>query len=251
MITSARRGATLVVTVARPRSRNALTRATIAELTRAFASLPADVRAVVLTGAGRTFVSGGDLRELRGVNDRATTLAFCDEGRAMCDAIEDASAPVLCAIEGHALGGGAELACASDIRVMAEDAVLGFRQTRMGVTTAWGTWSRLAAELGPSRAAELVLTARDLSAREALHLGLVQRTAAPGGALDVALLVAEEIAAGAPRAASAVKELLRAARRSPELRALERERFVETWTSDDHARAVEAWFAGQPPRWGG
>ncbi|HRH00231.1 MAG TPA: hypothetical protein PLR99_28505, partial [Polyangiaceae bacterium] len=59
------------------------------------------------------------------------------------------------------------------------------------------------------------------------------------------------IAAGAPRAGSAVKELLRAARRSPELRALERERFVETWTSDDHARAVEAWFAGQPPRWGG
>ncbi len=251
MITASRRGTTLVLTVDRPRSKNALTRATIAELTRAFSALPSDVRAVVLTGAGGTFVSGGDLRELRGVNDHATTRAFCDEGRAMCDAIEEASAPVLCAIEGHALGGGAELACAADLRVMAEDAVLGFRQTRMGVTTAWGTWARLAAELGPSRAADLVLTARDLTAREALDLGLVQRTAAPGGALAEALVVAGEIAAGAPRAASAVKELLRASRRSPELRALERERFVDTWTSDDHARAVEAWFEGRPPRWGG
>lgn len=250
MITSARRGATLVLTIDRPRSKNALSRATIAELTRAFSTLPAGVRAVVLTGAGGTFVSGGDLRELRGVQDRPTTLAFCDEGRAMCDALEDAAAPVVCAIEGHALGGGAELACAADLRVMAEDAVLGFRQTRMGVTTAWGTWSRLAADLGPSRAADLLFTARDLTAAEAHALGLVQRTSAPGAALDAALLLADQLAAGAPQAAAGVKALLRASRRSPELRALERERFVETWTSDDHARAVEAWFEAQPPRWG-
>ncbi len=249
MITRAHVGTVMVVTVDRPRAKNALTRAAVAELTRTFAELPAGVRAVVLTGAGGTFVSGGDLRELRGVADRPTTLAFCDEGRAMCDAIEDAAVPVLCAIEGFALGGGAELACACDLRVMATDAVLGFRQVRMGVTTAWGTFSRLAADLGAARAADLVLTARDLGASEALALGVVQRTSAPGAALEVALALAVEVSRGAPQAIAGVKALTRGARRVPELRAQERELFVTTWTSEDHAEAVEAWFAGRTPAW--
>lgn len=242
------RGSVLVVTVDRPAAKNALDGVTIDGLARVFRRLSSEVRAVVLTGAGGTFVSGGDLRELESIRDRGTTEAFCDRGRAMCDAIEEASVPVLCAIEGFALGGGAELACACDVRVAASDAKVGFLQVRMGVTTAWGTYGRLVAQLGTGLTAELVLSGRVLAAEEAHRVRLVEHVVASGHAKDRAIKLAEEMALGAPLAIAYTKELSLIARRSAELRAVERERFVETWLSDDHAEAVRAFFEKRPPR---
>lgn len=249
MIREERRGPSLVVTVDRPEAKNALDGASLDALTRRFRELPNDVRAVVVTGGSGTFVSGGDLKELRHVADRETTLALADRGRAMCDAIEEANVPVLAAIEGYALGGGAELAVACDLRVMAEDAIFGFRQTRMAVSPAWGTFSRLVAQVGSARAAEVFYTAENHDARSALARGLVEHLAPRGAALEEALRLAAEIAKGAPGAIAAVKGLALVSRRSEALRALEREHFVATWLSRDHAEAVTAWFEKRPPHW--
>jgi enoyl-CoA hydratase len=250
VIREERRGSSLVVTVDRPQAKNALDGACLDTLTRLFRQLPTEVRAVVVTGGSGTFVSGGDLKELRHVADRETTLSLADRGRAMCDAIEEAKVPVLAAIEGYALGGGAELAVACDLRVMAKDAIFGFRQTRMGVSPAWGTFSRLVAQVGSARAAEVFYTAENHDAESALARGLVEHVAPPGRALDHALGLATEIAKGAPEAIAAVKGLALLSRRSEALRALEREHFVTTWLSRDHAEAVSAWFEKRPPRWG-
>jgi len=250
-------GRVLVVTVDRPAAKNALDAATVDKLRRLFEGLARNaegsprkraIRAVVLTGAGGTFVSGGDLRELQAVRDRATTEDFCDRGRAMCDAIEDAFVPVVCAIEGFALGGGAELACACDVRVAASDAKIGFLQVRMGVTTAWGTYSRLVAQVGAGTAADVVLGGRLIGADEARALRLVEHVAPMGTARAQAVALADDIARGAPLAIGYVKELSRMARRNADLRALERERFVESWLSEDHAEAVQAFFDKRPPR---
>ncbi len=250
MIRRERRGPSLVVTVDRPEAKNALDGASLDTLTQLFRELPSDVRAVVVTGGSGTFVSGGDLKELRHVTCRETTLTLADRGRVMCDAIEEANVPVIAAIEGYALGGGAELAVACDLRVMAKDAIFGFRQTRMGVSPAWGTFSRLVAQVGSARAAEVFYTAENHDAESALARGLVEHIAPHGGALDQALGLAAEIAKGAPEAVAAVKGLALLSRRSDALRAMEREHFVTTWLSHDHAEAVTAWFEKRPPYWG-
>ncbi len=250
MIREERQGPSLVITVDRPAAKNALDGSSLDTLTRLFRELPTDVRAVIVTGGSGTFVSGGDLKELRSVNDRETTLELADRGRAMCDAIEDAKVPVVAAIEGYALGGGAELAVACDLRVMAKDAIFGFRQTRMGVSPAWGTFSRLVAQVGSARAAEVFYTAENLDAQAALARGLVEHIAPQGGAIERALSLTSEIARGAPEAIAAVKGLALLSRRSEALRALEREHFVATWLSRDHAEAVTAWFEKRPPLWG-
>jgi enoyl-CoA hydratase len=241
-------GRVLVLTIDRPASRNALDGETMRELSTRFSSLAADVRAVVLTGASGTFVSGGDLRELSEVSDRASTEAFCDLGRQMCDAIEDAKVPVIAAIEGFALGGGAELACACDLRVAAADATLGFFQAKMAVTTAWGTFARLVAFVGVGRATDLLYRAHALSGLEALEMGLVEHVSARGEALASSVAMADDMARGARAALAGTKELATLARRSPELRELERRRFVETWLSPDHREAVAAFLEKRAPR---
>jgi len=241
-------GRVLVLTIDRPASRNALDGTTIRELSARFGALPDDVRAVVLTGASGTFVSGGDLRELSEVSDRASTEAFCDLGRQMCDAIEDARVPVLAAVEGFALGGGAELACACDLRVVASDATLGFFQAKMAVTTAWGTFARLVAYVGVGRATDLLYRAHALSGLEARALGLVEHVTATGEARATAIAMADELSRGARAALAGTKELATRAKRSAELRDLERRRFVETWLSADHREAVAAFLEKRTPR---
>ncbi len=247
MLRTEAKGEILIATVDRPSARNALDLATITEVTRLFQELPPGVRAVVLTGGSGTFVSGGDLRQLRGRAGLEETELFCDVGRAMCDSLEDCGVPVIAALEGSAIGGGAELAMACDLRIMASDAMLAFRQARMGVTTAWGTFARLVATCGAGRAADLLYSAGTFGGLEAQAGGLVESVTPPGRALETAIARGNEIARGAPLAVRGLKDLVRAARRDQALRALERERFIATWTSADHAEAVEAYFEKRPP----
>ena len=244
-------GRVLVLELDRPEAKNALDRATITALSAILHAVPSDVRGLVVTGGGGTFVSGGDLRELRDVRDRETTERFCDFGRDMCDRLEDLPIPVVAAIEGHALGGGAELACACDTRVAGESAKIGFVQVRMGVTTAWGTYARLVAQVGVAVATELLLGARAHSAEEARARGLVEHVVPSGTARARAVALAEAMSRGAPLAVAYVKELARVAKRNAALRAKERERFVETWLSPDHAEAVAAFFEKREPTFRG
>jgi len=248
-----RRADVAVWTIDRPEARNALDHATLEALANAVRDAAADraLRAVVLTGAGETFISGGDLRELRDKSTRADAERFSDLGFDLLSALEDLPCPVVCALAGAAIGGGAELAIACDVRIAARGAVLAFKQVRMGVTTAWGTVPRLVALVGSGRAARLLYTARAVDADEAYAMGLVDAVVEPGEALAVALRWVEDIAAGAPEAVRGMKRLVRsAARANDETRALERALFAQTWSGPDHAEAVEAYFARRAPVFG-
>jgi len=252
-----RRGANAEVavwTLSRPEAKNALDSATFAALGRALADAGDDatLRAIVLTGAGDTFVSGGDLRELRTATTSEQAARLADAGRLVCDAIARLPLPVIAALPGAAIGGGAELATACDLRVADVRATVCFKHARMGVTTAWGILPKLVGMVGHGAATRLLLAAVEVDAREALTMGLVDAVTEDGGCVELAVAWGLEVAKGAPLATAALKALLREAiDPAAGVRASERERFIATWTSEDHKDAVEAFFGSRAPSWTG
>jgi enoyl-CoA hydratase len=250
-----RRDGVEIWTLDRPQARNALDAATFEQLTGAIARAATDsaLRAIVLTADGDTFAAGGDLRELRGATSAVDAARLADLGLRVCDGLASLAVPVIAALPGAAIGGGAELAVACDLRVAAPRASLCFKHAQMGVTTAWGVLPRLVSLAGAATASRLLLTAQTVDAAEALRLGLFDALSGegPGASVDLALQWAADVVRAAPLAVAGMKALLRDATRSGELSRLERERFVATWASADHADAVEAFFERRPPRWTG
>jgi enoyl-CoA hydratase len=252
MLVVERQGAVAIWTIARPQAKNALDHATLGELIDAVSEVARDrsVRAVVLTGDGHTFVSGGDLRELRGKNSPQDAERFSDLGWDLTRAMSELPVPIVCAMPGPAIGGGAELALACDMRVADLRAKISFKQVRMGVTTAWGTVPRLVALVGAGTAARLLYTSHEVAAAEAKLLGLVDEVTENGLARTTALAWASDIAEGSPRAVAEMKRLLReTVATSRDVRALERQLFVDTWSGADHTEAVEAYFERRTAKW--
>ena len=252
MLVVERQGAIVIWTIDRPQAKNAVDHATLSDLIEAVAEAERDrsVRAAVLTGAGHTFVSGGDLRELRDKNTPQDAEGFSDLGWELTRAMAELPFPIVCALPGPAIGGGAELALACDMRVADVRAKFSFKQVRMGVTTAWGTVPRLVSLVGSGTAARLLYTAHDVFAAEAKLLGLVDEVTENGLARTTALAWASDIAEGSPRAIAEMKRLVRETTRTArDVRALERQLFVETWSGADHAEAVEAYFDHRPTEW--
>lgn len=250
-----RRGGIGVWTLDRPHARNALDTSTFVNLQKAVYEATTDptLRAVVLTADGDVFAAGGDLRELRKALDADAAERLAEVGRIACEGIATLDLPVIAALPGPAIGGGAELAVACDLRVAAPGASLCFKHAHMGVTTAWGIFPRLVSIAGHGGASRALLTGQTLGAAECLHLGLVDAVSGPepGAVLELAIAWAQDVERGAPLAVAGMKALLREAAASEGLLALERQRFVQTWTSSDHRDAVEAFFEKRAPRWRG
>ncbi len=253
MLRVANEGSLVIWTLDRPETKNALDAATMDALHFAIVAAQQNtgLRAAILTGANGAFASGGDLNELRGKTSRADAESLSDRGDGLCRALEDLAVPIICVLPGPALGGGAELAMACDLRVAEAGSTIGFVQSRMGVTPAWGTTSRLLSIVGSSRASRLLLTAAPVTADQAQALGLVDEVTQQGGGIDIARAWVHAITQCSPTATARTKALLVHARRGPyeRVRPKEREAFVDTWTGPDHVDAVEAYFERRRPRW--
>jgi enoyl-CoA hydratase/carnithine racemase len=172
-------GRVLVMTVDRPHARNALAASTMEELDDHLAALEGreDVHCAVITGAGEhAFISGGDLKELESRRDQAFATGMAHSMRTSLDRIATLPIPVIAAINGAALGGGAEVAIACDFRVACDDARVGFTQALLGLMPAWGGIERLAASTGRSRALYLLTTGRAINGSEAFAWGLVEES---------------------------------------------------------------------------
>lgn len=164
-----------VVTINRPQARNAIALDTMDELDKAIDGA-AGARALVITGAGdRAFVSGGDLKELAALRTVEQATAMANRMREVCDNLERFPGPVIAALNGHALGGGAEIAVAADIRIAADDIKIGFNQVALAIMPAWGGAERLSRLVGRGRALLLAGSGEILSAADAERLGLVDR----------------------------------------------------------------------------
>jgi enoyl-CoA hydratase/carnithine racemase len=199
-----------VVTLNRPETRNALNTALLNSLIATLNVLATDLslRCMVITGAGdKAFCAGADLKERLGLTaeERTRHTAMIDEA---ATALERFPVPVIAAIRGFALAGGAELATACDLRVISGDGAMGLPEVRVGVFPGAGGVIRLPRLIGAGRARDLLFTGRRVGAAEALAIGLVDRVVANEKVLPVALAVAEEIAMGAPLAIRAMKQAL-------------------------------------------
>jgi enoyl-CoA hydratase len=187
-------GRVAVVTIRRPERRNAVDAPTAAALADAFRRFDVDDEAfvAVLQGEGGTFCAGADLKAISaGEGNRVQEGGDGPMGPTRMRLAK----PVIAAIEGHAVAGGMELVLWCDLRVMADDAVLGVFCRRFGVPLVDGGSVRLARLVGQSRALDLLLTGRALPAAEALAIGLANRVVPRGQALTAALALAEELAA--------------------------------------------------------
>jgi len=201
-----------VVALARPSVLNALSRGLCLELTDCFSalrSLPADqVRAVILTGRGRAFCSGADLKERRDL-DRdewpSHHLAF----EHLSDALWSFPAPLIVAVNGPALGGGCELVLHGDVVLVSESAWFALPEVGIGIIPGMGGTQLLPARIGYLRAAEMLLTARRVAAAEAVTWGLATATCGTADCLEASLEIASGIAARPPQATRAAKEALR------------------------------------------
>ena len=182
-----------IVTIDRPGVRNAVDVPAAQALAEAFRRFDDDDAALVgvLTGAGGTFCAGADLKAVAAGEQRDFSP---DADGPMGPTRMHLSKPVIAAIEGHAVAGGLELALWCDLRVVAEDAVLGVFCRRFGVPLIDLGTIRLPRLIGHSRAMDLILTGRSVPAKEAILIGLANRVAPGGKALDAALELAEEIA---------------------------------------------------------
>ncbi|MET9830809.1 enoyl-CoA hydratase/isomerase family protein [Streptomyces sp. NPDC006385] len=221
-----------VVTIDRPHARNAIDPATMGELEKALDAAEG-ATALALTGAGeKAFVSGGDLKELARLRTEREASDMALRMRALCDRIAAFPGPVLAALNGHALGGGAEVAVAADIRVAAEDIRIGFNQTKLAIVPAWGGAERLARLVGPGRALLLAGTGRVLDAREAERVGLVDLVLPRAGFRDGWREVARGLATAQARE---IKHLTTGTRAPREAAAA----FARLWVSEDHWQAAE------------
>ena len=204
------------ITIDRPEKMNALNLATIAELEQAFATVAAEaaVRAVVVTGAGeKAFVAGADIGELAAL-DPIAGREYGRRGQALFRAIELSPKPVIAAINGHALGGGLELALACSFRIAAEHAKLGQPEVKLGLIPGYGGTQRLPRLIGAGRALEMLLTGEPITAPAALACGLVNAVVPAAELLSRAETLAAKAAANAPLA---VRLCLEAVRRGLEM----------------------------------
>ena len=190
------------VTVDRPKVLNALNMATMQELKQAFAAIKddADVRVVILTGAGeKAFVAGADIGELA-QHSPVSAKEYTHKGQAVVDAIENLGKPVIACINGFALGGGCELAMACTMRLASENAKLGQPEVKLGLIPGYGGTQRLPRLVGRGIAMQLVLTGEMISAQEAHRIGLVNEVVPAGELIARAEAIAAKIIANAPLA---------------------------------------------------
>jgi enoyl-CoA hydratase len=245
-------GDVAIVTIDRPEVRNAIGFATVNEFHTALDDVAASPAAVlVVRGSGdRAFVSGGDLKELAAVRTHDDAVDMARRVRRLLDRIASFPVPVIAAMNGHALGGGAEVAIAADIRIAADDIKFGFNQVTLGIMPAWGGAERLAHVIGRGRAMLAIATGELYDASTAQSLGLIDIVVPRGSFDEEWRALAKRLAALAPGTTRAIKAVVAAAvpAHHPELEADATAEFARLWTADAHWAAVDALESKRRPQ---
>jgi len=239
-------GRVLTITLNRPGSMNAINAGISNGLRWAVKRLNEDVELTVgvLTGAGRGFCAGMDLKAFSRGEDIGPFMEFVVNG---------AQKPLIAAVEGFALAGGLEMALSCDLIVAARGAKLGIPESKVGLFAAGGGLLRLPRRVGYSKAMEMAITGDPISAEEAYELGLVARLSEVGSAVDTAIELAQRIARNAPLAVAASKKLVRATVGSTESEFWEIQRPFQqmVFTSQDAKEGPRAFAEKRPPEWSG
>lgn len=244
-----------LLTLNRPQALNALNAATLDELARAIAQVAGDAaaRVLIVTGAGeKAFVAGADISEMQGLSAEQA-LEFSAAGMRVMHALEALPLPVIALVNGYALGGGCELAMACDWIIASDRAVFGQPEVNLGIPPGFGGTQRLTRLVGRARALELVTTARQVKADEALAIGLVTRVVPAAELREAGLAVARGILGKAPVAVRLAKQ---AVQRGQDLDlanacAHESSLFALAFATADQKEGMRAFVEKRAPRFRG
>ncbi len=247
-------GGVALVTIDRPEALNALSFAVLTGLEEAFTALKLDssVRAVILTGKGKAFVAGADIKGLA-VLDCAGARELALRGQRIYGLIDDFPHPVIAAVNGFALGGGCELALACDLRIASDRAKAGQPEVNLGVLPGYGGTQRLGRLIGWSNAKYLVFTGEIIGAERALAMGLFNEVVAPEALLPRCREIAAAILAKAPIAVSYCKQAMNFGAEATLAQGIahEAELFALAFATADQKEGMRAFFEKRPPRFQG
>jgi enoyl-CoA hydratase/carnithine racemase len=251
-ITLAREESWALITLNRPPA-NAISEQLITEVNAALTSVQTDdsVRAVIITGAGdRIFCGGADLGSAFSGGDIEQFIRF---GNSVMRKIEHFPKPVIAAINGHATGGGMEIAMACHLRLMKETARMGQTESNLGIIPGYGGTQRLPRLIGRTKALEFLLLGTQIPAAECLALRLVNRLSKEGETLNDARALARQLGKRAPLATSAIIKAVDEGLEAPMAKSIdiELEQFLPTLRSEDAAEGIQAFFAKREPQFKG
>lgn len=235
-----------IATVNRPKALNALNSEVLNDLNTLLDEIAADpeIRVLVLTGSGeKAFVAGADIGEMSTLT-KAEGEAFGKKGNDVFRKLETLPIPAIAAVNGYALGGGCELAMACDIRLCSDMAVFGQPETGLGITPGFGGTQRLARLVGPGMAKQLIYSARNIKADEALRIGLCNAVYPAEELMPAAEKLAETIAKNAPIAVRACKKAINEGLEMPmdEAVALEEKLFGSCFETADQKEGMQAFL---------
>jgi enoyl-CoA hydratase len=247
-VTSQQEGAILTLTLNRPEALNALNAQVLDDLDRALNAVDLNaVRCIIVTGAGeKAFAAGADIAAMANMQPEEAAT-FSRRGNEVFRRIETFPLPTIAAVNGYALGGGCELAMACDIRLCGENAVFGQPEVTLGITPGFGGTQRLMRLVGMGKAKELIFSARNVKAPEALEMGLVNGVYPAEELLPAAKKLAARIAKNAPIAVRACKAAMNEGIDLPvdEAVGAEVREFSECFATEDQKRGMEGFLNKQ------
>jgi enoyl-CoA hydratase/carnithine racemase len=251
-LTLAREETYAVITLNRPPA-NAISEQLITEVNAALNALQTDdsVRVIILTGAGdKIFCGGADLASAFSGGDIEQFIRF---GNSVMRKIERFPKPVIAAINGHAMGGGMEMAMACHLRLMTDSARMGQTESNLGIIPGYGGTQRLPRLIGRTKALEFLLLGTQIPAAECLTLGLVNRLSKEGETLSDAKALARQLGKRAPLATAAIIKAVDEGLEAPMAKSIdiELEQFLPTLRSEDAAEGIQAFFAKREPQFKG
>lgn len=247
-----KKGLIAVATINRPKALNALNSEVLTDLDELVSAVKADadIRALVITGSGeKAFVAGADIGEMSTLTKEGGE-AFGKHGNNVFRAIETLPIPTIAAVNGFALGGGCELSMACDIRICADTAVFGQPETGLGITPGFGGTQRLARLVGMGMAKQLVYSALNIKADEALRIGLVNAVYPQAELMENVMKLANKIAKNAPIAVRHCKKAINEGISKPidEAVAVEEKLFGDCFETHDQVEGMQCFLSREKPK---
>jgi len=243
------RGAIGLITLNRPQALNAINAGLIGEIVQAIDAFEADaaIGAMVITGSDKAFAAGADVKEMA---DLGFVEAYVGDYAAALERVARARKPIIAAVDGYCLGGGAELAMMCDIIVAAESAKFGQPEITLGIMPGIGGTQRLPRAVGKAKAMDLILTGRMMDAEEAERSGLVSRVVAADDLMEEAMAIADKIAGYSRPIVMMAKESVNRAFETPlgEGIRFERRLFHATFATEDQKEGMQAFADKRTPR---
>ena len=239
------------VTINRPKKLNALNSEVLDELEHVFKDIQSDedIAAVIITGAGeKAFVAGADIKELRAL-DGESAEQTSQKGQRVFQLIEDSRKPVVAAVNGYALGGGAELAMACHLRVAGQNAAFGLPEVGLGLIPGYGGTQRLTQIVGRARALEMILTAKQIKAEEAKAIGLANQVSEDDPQKAAESLIMKMLKNGPIAIQKAIEAVHRAGR--PDGFKAEAKLFGELCETEDFVEGTSAFLEKRKPEFKG